>query len=85
MSTKTKPKRSPAVRAWLKQELKEQQERHKKIVAEMDALSPQREKWIEEFFQRIQTRGFCVHWDIRRKIAPEEIPPRPKRKLRVVY
>ncbi|MEM4724335.1 MAG: hypothetical protein QXP01_04930 [Candidatus Hadarchaeum sp.] len=78
-------KRSRQVKAWLKQELKEQQERYKKIVAEMEALSPQREQWIEEFFQRIQTRGFCVHKDIRRRIKPEEIPPRPKRKLRVVY
>ncbi len=80
-----KRKLSPAVRAWLKRELREQQERYKKIVKEMEALAPQREKWIQEFFQRIQTRGFCVHADIRRRIKPEEIPKRPKRKLRVVY
>jgi len=85
MPARTKPKRSREVRAWLKGELRDQQERYKKIVAEMEALSPQRETWIKEFFERIQTRGFCVHWDIRRKIGPEEIPPRPRRKLRVVY
>jgi hypothetical protein len=77
--------RSRQVQAWLKQEWKEQQERYKKIVAEMEALAPQREQWIEEFYQRIQTRGFNVHADIRRKIKPEEIPSRPKRKRRVVY
>ncbi|MCS6805840.1 MAG: hypothetical protein RMM98_10750 [Acidobacteriota bacterium] len=85
MATIPKPKRTQAVKAWLKQELKEQQEKYKRIVAEMDALSPQREKWIAEFFERIQTRGFNVHWDNRRKIKPEEIPPKPKKKIRVVY
>jgi hypothetical protein len=85
MTDKSKPKRSRAVKAWLKQELKEQQARYKQIVAEMEALTPQREQWIEAFFERIQTRGFSVHAGIRRKIRPEEVPPRPKRKQRVVY
>lgn len=85
MAKGKKRRLSPAVRAWLKKELKEQQERYRKIVKEMEALAPQREKWIQEFFQRIQTRGFCVHADIRRRIKPEEIPQRPKRKLRVIY
>lgn len=85
MAAIAKPKRTQAVKAWLKQELKEQQERYKRIVAQMEALTPQREKWFAEFFERIQTRGFNVHWDIRRKIKPEEIPPKPKKKTRVVY
>jgi len=80
-----KPNRSREVKAWLKQELKEQQPRYQKIVAEMEALAPQREQWIQEFFERIQRRGFSVHAGIRRKIKPEEIPQRPQRKLRVVY
>jgi len=85
MTARSKPKRRPAVKAWLKQELKEQQGRYKKIVADMQALAPQREQWIKEFFERLQTRGFSVHAGIRRKIQSEEIPQRPKRKLRVVY
>lgn len=85
MVATTKPKRSQAVKAWLRQELKEQQARYKQIVGEMDALTPQREKWFADFFQRIQTRGFSIHWDIRRKVRPEEIPPKPRKKTRVIY
>lgn len=85
MVAMNKPKRHPTVEAWLQEELLEQQARYEKIVAEMEALAPQREQWIEEFLQRIQTRGFSVHAGTRRKIKPEEIPPRPQRKIRVVY
>ena len=77
--------RSPKVRAWIRREIREQNERYRKIVAEMDALEPQREQWIQEFFERIQTRGFSVHAGIRRKVRPHEIPPRPRRKLRVIF
>ncbi len=85
MAIKKKPKRSHTVETWLRQELKEQEARYKKIVREMDALAPKRDRWIEEFLQRIQTRGFNVHSSILRKIKREEIPKRPKRKFRVVY
>lgn len=77
--------RSPAVRAWIRREIREQEVRYRKIVREMEALEPQRELWIHEFFERIQTRGYCVHAGIRRRIKPREIPRRPRRKLRVVY
>ena len=82
---KLRPKRSPAVRAWLRQELKEQEARYRKIVEEMEALASERDQWIENFFERIQDRGFSMHADIRRKVKPSELPKRPKRKLRVVY
>jgi hypothetical protein len=85
MTKQTNPKRSREVEIWLKQELKEQQDRYKKIVAEMDKLTPEREQWIQAFYERIQTRGFNIHADIRKQIKPEEIPAKPKRKLRVVY
>ena len=78
-------KEAAQVRAWLMQEIKEQEERYKKIVKSMDALSERRQRWVQEFYQRIQTRGFSVHAGIRRKIKPEEIPPLPKQKIRVVY
>lgn len=80
-----RPKRTREVREWLRKELKDQRERYKKIVAEMDALAPERDRWVEEFLQRIQTRGFNVHADIRRPIQPEEIPKKPRRKFKVVY
>lgn len=77
--------RSREVEAWLKREVAEQKRRYKKIVHEQEALSPKRDRWIAEFLQRIQTRGFNVHSDQLRKIRPEEIPQKPKRKFRVVF
>ncbi len=78
-------KRSAAVEQWLRKEIAEQKKRYKKIVAEQDALSPKRDKWIAEFLHRIQTRGYHVHFNQMRKIAPEEIPTKPKRKFKVVF
>lgn len=85
MAGKKKPKRSREVEKWLKQEVKEQEARYKKIVRDMDALAPRRDRWFGEFLDRVQTRGFNVHSSIMRKIKPEEIPKRPQRKVRVVY
>jgi hypothetical protein len=78
-------KRSREVEAWLKKELVDQKKRYKKIVAEQDALAPKRDKWIADFLHRIQTRGTHIHWDQMRKVRPEEIPVKPKRKFRVVF
>ncbi len=80
-----RPKRNRAVQKWLQEEIKEQQARYKKIVAEMEALAPERDKWVEDFLQHIQTRGFNMHADLRRKVGAHEIPKRPKRKFRVVF
>lgn len=78
-------KRSREVEAWLKKELADQNKRYRAIVREQDALTPKREKWIADFLQRIQTRGVHVHFDQMRKVRPEEIPVRPKRKFKVVF
>ncbi len=78
-------KRSREVEAWLRQEKAEQKQRYDKIVAEQEALTPKRDKWIADFLQRIQTRGTHVHFDQMRKVRPEEIPVKPKRKFRVVF
>ncbi len=77
--------RSAAVRSWLKKEKAEQKVRYKKIVENMDALASKRDKWVAAFLDRIQTRGFNVHADIKRKIPPEEIPKKPRRKFKVVF
>jgi len=64
----------------------EQKARYRKIEHEMNVtIAKQRDKWIEAFLERIQTRGYNVHFNILRKIRPEEIPKRPKRKFKVVY
>lgn len=78
-------KRSREAQRWLKQEIREQKVRFGKIVAEQDALAPKREKWVNAFLDRIQTRGFHVHFNQMRKIPKEEIPARPKRKFKVVF
>ena len=78
-------KRSREAEAWLKKEIAEQKRRYRKIVAEQEALSPKRDKWIADFLQRIQTRGVHTHYDQMRKVRPEEIPVKPKRKFRVVF
>jgi hypothetical protein len=78
-------KRSREVEAWLRKELADQNKRYRGIVREQEALTPKRDKWIADFLQRIQTRGFHVHFDQMRKVRPEEIPTRPKRKFKVVF
>jgi len=76
---------SPEVQAWIEAEVAEQLARYQEIVEEMDALGPDRERWIAEFLERIQDRGYNVHADILRQIRPDELPARPDRKLRVVF
>jgi hypothetical protein len=77
--------RSKEVETWLKREAAEQKRRYEKIVKEQDALSPKRDKWIADFLERIQTRGFNVHSDMLRKIPAAEIPKQPRRKFKVVF
>ena len=78
-------KRSREVEAWLRKEIAEQKARYRKIVEEQEALTPKRDKWIAEFLERIQTRGVHTHYNMMRKVAPEEIPVKPKRKFKVVF
>ena len=78
-------KRSREAERWLRQEVAEQKRRYRAIVAEQDALAPKRDKWIDGFLERIQTRGFHVHFDNLRQIPADEIPAKPKRKFRVVF
>lgn len=82
----TKRKRSPAVEKWLQREAKEQVARYKKIEKQMNVtIAPERDGWIAAFLERIQSRGFFIHSDMKRKIKPEEIPAKPNRKFRVVF
>lgn len=71
--------------AWLEEEVKEQDERYAKIVAEMKALDPTRDRWYEEFFERLQTYGFNADGDQRVKIAEADLPAKPDRDHSVVY
>jgi hypothetical protein len=84
--TGTKRKRTPAVEKWLQREAKEQAARYKKIEKQMNiTIAAERDQWIAAFLERIQSRGFFMHSDMKRRIKPEEIPVRPKRKFKVVF
>ncbi|MFK7887866.1 MAG: hypothetical protein AB8G16_13480 [Gammaproteobacteria bacterium] len=74
-----KPEVSAEARAWLKEEIAAQEARFADIVAEQEALTPEREKWYADFLQIIQTKGFNVTGDTRRVIGKDEIPERPDR------
>ncbi len=76
---------SDEVKRWLEEEIREQDERYAKIVAEMKALDPTRDQWYEEFFERLKKYGFNQDGDMRVKIPDEELPVKPDRKHTVVY
>lgn len=80
-----KPARSKETEAWFKENIAEQKKRYAAIVKEQDELAPQREKWVEEFLQIVQTRGFNVSGDIKRVIKPSEIAKKPKGRHQVVF
>ena len=79
------PPMSPEQLEWLKANLEQQKLRHADIVAEMENLALQRDKWIEEFLERIQALGFNYNCDARRKIPKAELPSRPDRPFKVVF
>ena len=83
----SKPPRSAAAEAWLEEEVAEQQRRYDAIVAEMDSIESDREKWYAQFLEIIQTKGFNVTGDQRRVIPADEIPEKPDRDdaMRVVW
>jgi len=83
---KNKPERSVEVEKWLAEEVREQRERYEKIAFEMNVkLADQRERWIQEFYERIQTTGFYWHADNKKIIKPEEIFQKPEREFKVVF
>jgi hypothetical protein len=80
-----KPPRSKEALRWIDENVADQKKRHRAIVKEMDGLEPKRKKWYREFLECIQTEGFSVTGDIRRKIKKAELPTEPKRKHKVVF
>ncbi len=77
---------TPEVKQWIEQEIAEQEERFSKIAQQMDDLSEIREKWYQEFFDRIRTAGFNEDGDMKVKIKPEDLPVKPDgRKDQVIW
>jgi hypothetical protein len=79
------PDATPDEKDWIEENLAEQKRRHQQIIANMQAISPQRDAWVDAFFDRIQTRGFNYNCDQLRKINEDEIPIKPNRPFKVVY
>ena len=69
--------RSPEVADWIEEERVEQEERFATIVKAMEELDPKREKWYQEFFDRITTLGFNQDGDLKVKIEPRDLPVKP--------
>lgn len=85
LNTKIPHEISDAVRQWLEEEDAEQEERYRKIVAEMEALDATRAQWYEDFFERLKKYGFNMDGDERLKVPDEQLPVKPDRKHTVVY
>jgi hypothetical protein len=77
---------SPEVKAWIEEEAAEQEARYQKIAKEMEDLAPTREKWYQEFFDRITNIGFNTDGDDKMKIDPADLPVKPEgRKDKVTW
>ncbi|MCK6372381.1 MAG: hypothetical protein L6Q83_13855 [Gammaproteobacteria bacterium] len=78
--------KTAAARKWLREESAEQQKRYRRIARYVnETMAADRRKAIDAFLERIQTRGYSVHFDQLRQIPPAEIPKEPRRKHRFVY
>ena len=78
--------RSAEAEEWVKGEVTEQEARFAKIEASMEALTPTREKWYQEFFDRICTNGFNVDGDDKMRIPESDLPSKPQnRRDQVVW
>ena len=76
----------PEVTAWIEEEVAEQEVRYQQIAQEMEDLAPKREKWYQEFFDRITTIGFNTDGDDKMRIDPAELPVKPEgRKDQVIW
>lgn len=70
--------RSPEAEEWIKEEIAEQEERYQIVAKQMGDLAPTREKWYQEFFDRITTSGFNEDGDMKVVIKKEDLPVKPE-------
>jgi len=78
--------RSAEVEEWIKEEAQEQEERYQKVAQQMEDLAPKREKWYQEFFDRLTRNGFNEDGDMKVPIKPENLPVKPEgRKDQVIW
>ncbi len=78
--------RSGDVERWLRDEVQAQEARYRAIEQAMNVeLAEERDVWVAEFLERIQTRGTNVHYDQLRVVKPDEVPRKPNRPFKVVF
>lgn len=70
--------RDPGVDAWIEEETLEQEERYTGIEKAMDDMKPERAKWYQQFFDRIQNVGYNVDADDKMQIPAAELPVQPE-------
>jgi len=70
--------RSPEAQEWIEGEKDAQEKRYVKIEQEMKGLAPTREKWYQEFFDRITTIGYNTDGDDKMTIDPKDLPVKPE-------
>ena len=76
----------PEVQAWSEEEDRAQMGHYRRIYREIAELAPLRDRWVDEFFERISgPRGYSVHAGNRRTIPEDQIPARPDRPWRLVW
>ena len=86
MNTSIDRELSAQEKEWIEEETAEQEERYARIARQMDDLAPQREKWYQQFFDRITTIGFNVDGDDKVVIQPGQLPVKPEgREDRVIW
>ena len=77
---------SDETKKWIEEETAEQEVRFEKIAREMEDLTPTREKWYQEFFDRIRAIGYNVDGDDKMPIPESDLPVKPEgRTSRVVW
>ncbi len=85
-NTSIKHKVSDETKKWVEEEISEQEKRYRKIEQQMEALTTEREKWYQEFFDRISTRGFNQNGDDKVPIPKSQLPVKEEgRKDQVVW
>jgi len=65
------------VKEWIRGEIEAQEERFARIDQEMKDLAGQREKWYQEFFDRLTTIGFNMDGDDKIRLSPKDLPVKP--------
>lgn len=68
---------TPEVKEWIKGEIDAQEQRYAQIEQTMKEFAPTREKFYQEFFDRITSIGYNMDGDDKMPIDPADLPVKP--------